>query len=116
MPTSCVRQSRYTSVLPSGDTMKDRSPACALNRLLACALRPVAVPNGKRLGRFIPSLPIGSLAFTITPRLSRNACSRSIPGKCRLVLNALLLMSRLPLCSLGHAVIPTLSNHASNCA
>ena len=29
--------------------MKDRIPACALKRLLACALRPVAVQNGNKL-------------------------------------------------------------------
>ena len=60
--------------------MNERMLAWALNRLLAWALRPVAVPNGNRLGRLRPSGPIGIRARTMTPRLSRSACSPSIAG------------------------------------
>ena len=78
-PLACANRDRPRSRL-GGNTMNDRMPACALYRLLACALRPVAVPNGNSDGRLRPSRPIGKLAFTMTPRLSRSACSPSIPG------------------------------------
>ena len=55
--------------------MNERMLACALKRLFACALRPVAVQNGNKLGRLRPSRPIGSFARTMTPRLFRSACS-----------------------------------------
>ena len=60
--------------------MKERMPACALNRLLACALRPVAVQNGNRLGRLRPSRPIGSFARTMTPRAVAQRVQALDPG------------------------------------
>src|SRR5215467_9618045 len=60
--------------------MNERTLACALNRLLAWALRPVAVQNGNKLGRLRPSSPIGSFARAMTPSVSRSACpSRHLP-------------------------------------
>ena len=40
--------------------MNDRTAACALYGLFACALRPVAVPNGNNEERLRPSRPIGN--------------------------------------------------------
>src|SRR5262249_57943096 len=68
--------------------MNERTLACALNRLLACALRPVAVQNGNRLGRLRPSWPIGSFARTMTLSVSRSACRASMPGMWLIIRNA----------------------------
>ena len=94
--------------------MNERMPAWALNRLLPWALRPVAVPNGNSDGRLRPSRPIGSLARTMTPRLSRSACNLCTPGTCTISLKASLSVSSSPLCSLGHAVTPLRISHCSN--
>ena len=64
--------------------MKQRIEACALNKLLACALLPVAVPNGKSFGLLRPSRPIGIRARTMTPSASRSACRPSIAGCARI--------------------------------
>ena len=83
--------------------MKARMPACALNRLLACALRPVAVQNGNRLGRLRPSRPIGSLARTMTPRLSFSACRSFDAGHVVHQLKASPSISSWPLSRRGQA-------------
>ena len=93
--------------------MKERMPACALYRLLACALRPVAVQNGNRLGRLRPSRPIGSFARTMTPRLSRSACRPSIPGTWYIRRKASPSMSSWPLSRRGHAGTPALTSQRS---
>jgi len=50
MPTSCVRQSRYPRNESGGATINERMLACALYKLFACALRPVAVLKGNSDG------------------------------------------------------------------
>ena len=87
--------------------MNERILAWALNRLLACALRPVAVPNGNRLGRLRPSGPIGIRARTMTPRLSRSACSPSIAGWAPYIIrNASPSSCSAPESSRGQSVMP----------
>ena len=94
--------------------MNERMPACALNRLRRWALRPVAVPNGNRLGRLRPSRPIGSFAPAMTRRLSRSACMPATPGTCDMILKASELTSSAPLFRRGHAATPLLTSHLSN--
>ena len=98
-----------------GNFMNERIEAWALNRLLAWALRPVAVPNGNRLGRFRPSGPIGIRARTMTPRLSRNACSPSIAGWAPYIMrNASPSSCSAPESSRGQYVMPAAISHCSN--
>ena len=95
--------------------MNERMQAWALNRLLAWALRPVAVPNGNRLGRLRPSRPIGMRARTMTPRLSRSACSPSIAGWAPYIMRKASPSScSAPESSRGHAVMPAAISHCSN--
>jgi hypothetical protein len=84
-----------------GNSMNERKPACALNGLLACAFRPVAVQNGNSEGRLRPSGPIGNRALTMKPMLSRSECIPATPGMWLIIPKASLSMSSLPLASRG---------------
>ena len=95
--------------------MNERMLACALNRLLACAFRPVAVPNGNRLGRLRPSLPIGILARTMTPRASRKACKPSIAGCTEYIeRKASPSISSAPDFNRGHSEMPAATSQSAN--
>src|SRR5262249_62326578 len=88
-------------------------PGGALKILLACALRPLAVPNGHRDGRFLPSRPIGSFALERKLRVSRSAWIASTPGKTDMRRNASLSRSSAPLSRRGQKGMPDRTSHAS---
>src|SRR6516162_10481829 len=81
--------------------MSDRMPAWALKMLLAWAFRPLAVPNGNRLGRFRPSRPTGRRALAMKPSVSRSAWIASMPGNMDIRQKASLSRSSCPLSRRG---------------
>ena len=73
------------------------------------------MPNGNRLGRLRPSGPIGIRARTMTPRLSRSACSPSIAGCALYIIRKASPSScSAPESSRGQYVMPAAISHCSN--